>query len=432
MPTTARNETPVCEQCGAPLQSLAPEAGCLNCLLGTGIEGDREEAPPSPNESGARVYEHYEILTLPDGSLWELGRGAMGITYKARDVNLDTIVALKVINARFSARPEARRRLLHEARTAAPLRHQNVASVFHFGTTDEAAPVQEATNAEENHRGDCFYAMEFVDGESLEARVRRTGPLGASLALEIALQVARALVAAEKRGLVHRDLRPSNIMLAADGETIPARDLLGSSARVRVKVIDFGLAKLAGDGTDSSVPGCFLGTPALSNPEQRASGGIDSRSDIYSLGVTLWYALTGRLPGDRSAETPLPMDQLAKHDVPAPVIALLKSMLAPAPENRPRSAVELTEALQRCLDSVNNATWFPRGRCAALGRGCRFGFGGGFDRRGHLLHPCVFVLGGEINRRAALSKPGRAIRPMPFLPKACRTTSFPVWSRSVT
>ena len=204
--------------------------------------------------------------------------------------------------------------------------------------------------------------MEFVDGESLEARVRRTGPLDASLALEIALQVARALVAAEKRGLVHRDLRPSNIMLAADAETIPARDLLGSSARVRVKVIDFGLAKLAGDETDSSVPGCFLGTPALSNPEQRASGGIDSRSDIYSLGVTLWYALTGKLPGDRSAETPLPMDQLAGHDVPAPIIALLKSMLAPAPENRPRSAVELTEALQRCLDSVNDATRFSRGR----------------------------------------------------------------------
>ena len=107
MPTPARNETPVCEQCGAPLQSLAAEEGCLNCLLGTGIEGDREEGRPSPNESGARVYQHYEILTLPDGSLWELGRGAMGITYKARDVNLDTIVALKVMNARFSVRPES-------------------------------------------------------------------------------------------------------------------------------------------------------------------------------------------------------------------------------------------------------------------------------------------------------------------------------------
>ena len=197
MPTSPRNKTPVCEQCGAPLQSLAAEEGCLNCLLGTGIEGDGEEMPSSPNESGARVYEHYEILTLPDGSLWELGRGAMGITYKARDVNLDTIVALKVINARFSARGEARHRLLHEAQTAAQLRHQNIASVFHFGTTDESAPAQEATNAEENHRGDCFYAMEFVEGESLEARVRRIGPLGATLALEIALQVARALVAVE-------------------------------------------------------------------------------------------------------------------------------------------------------------------------------------------------------------------------------------------
>ena len=151
-------------------------------------------------------------------------------------------------------------------------------------------------------------------------------------------------------------------MLTADGETIPARDLLGSSVRVRVKVIDFGLAKLAGDGKDSSVAGCSLPAPFFSNPGQRASDGVDSRSDVYSLGATLWYSLTGKLPCNRPLETPLPMDQLAGHDIPGPVIALLKSILTPAPANRSCSAVELTEALQRCLSAVSNATRFSRGR----------------------------------------------------------------------
>ncbi len=104
-----------------------------------------------PNEPETRFFQHYEILTRPDGSRWELGRGAMGVTYKARDVNLDTPVALKIINARFSARPEARRRFLHEAQSAARLRHPNVASVFHFGTSNTLP----APNGERGAREPC-------------------------------------------------------------------------------------------------------------------------------------------------------------------------------------------------------------------------------------------------------------------------------------
>ena len=221
MTIPTRDKTPACEQCGAPLLGLAGEEGCLNCLLSTGIEGEPEDAQALPNEPVRRLYQHYEILTRLDGSPWELGRGAMGVTYKARDVNLDTLVALKVINARFSARPEARRRFLHEAQAAAQLRHPNVASVFHFGTIDNTSSAAEATSGEKSHGGDCFYAMEFVDGESLEGRLRRTGPLNVELALEIALQVARALAAAEKRGLVHRDLKPSNVMFSANDGSSP-------------------------------------------------------------------------------------------------------------------------------------------------------------------------------------------------------------------
>ena len=134
MPLSAEKKILICEQCGSPLQSQATEVGCLHCLLTTGIEPDEAGEAILPEESGARDYQHYQILLRPDGARWELGRGAMGVTYKARDMNLDTPVALKIINARFSARPDARRRFLHEAQAAARLRHPNVASVFHFGT----------------------------------------------------------------------------------------------------------------------------------------------------------------------------------------------------------------------------------------------------------------------------------------------------------
>src|SRR5438128_6757406 len=144
----------------------------------------------------------------------------MGITYHAVDINLGSPVALKVISARYSGDSRARERFRREARAAAQLRHPNVATVFHFGETPA---------------GQCFYAMELVEGETLEARIRRDGPLLVSAVLEIAEQVARALTAAEKHGLVHRDLKPSNMMVLATAAE--AADGLA------LKVIDFGLAK---------------------------------------------------------------------------------------------------------------------------------------------------------------------------------------------
>ncbi|MGH8094665.1 MAG: protein kinase domain-containing protein [Chthoniobacterales bacterium] len=358
MPISTRDKTPACEQCGAPLLNLAVAGSCLNCLLSTGIEDGLEHFRVSSNEPPGRVYQHYEILGHPDGSIWELGRGPTGVTYKARDINLDTPVALKVIDTLFWADPAARRRFLHEVQAAAQLHHPNVAGVFHIGMINSASGAQALANAEDSQGGDCFYAMEFVEGESIEQRLRRTGPLKAALVLEIALQVARALAAAEKRGLFHRDLRPSNIMLADQEENDP----LGNNERVWVKVIDFGLARLATGEKDSSVNVSLLGAPAFSGPEERTVSRIDGRSDIYSLGATLWYSLTGNIPGERSPKTPLPLNQLARHDVPSPVIALLKSMLAIEPEHRPDSAAELTEALQQCLDTLSDAARLSRGR----------------------------------------------------------------------
>src|SRR4029077_20740126 len=137
----------------------------------------------------AERYQHYDVLKHGDGSLWELGRGAMGITYKAFDTNLRCPVALKVINNTYLNGVVALQRFQGEARAAAALRHQNVASVFHLGTDHES----------------YFYAMEFIDGQTVDTYMKHSGPLNPLEALEITLQVSRALAAAAKQQLVHRD-----------------------------------------------------------------------------------------------------------------------------------------------------------------------------------------------------------------------------------
>src|SRR5690242_15495651 len=155
----------LCEQCGLALPPGAEANECLHCLLTGGLEiGDRIE-DASPNEYNTGFYQHYEILTRPEGTRWELGRGSMGVTYRARDIHLDTPVALKLINARFALRPDAQGRFLREAQAAARLRHPNVASVFHFGTTSDVPDLtnSETHGAECHESGDCFYAMEFIE-----------------------------------------------------------------------------------------------------------------------------------------------------------------------------------------------------------------------------------------------------------------------------
>src|SRR5206468_8625467 len=200
--------------------------------------------------------------------------------------------------------------------------------------------------------GECFYVMELVEGETLEAKVRREGPLSLALALEIIEQVARALAAAEACGVVHRDIKPSNIMLERDP---------GGCAPI-VKVIDYGVAKVLAPDSKLSAEQTqtgFIGTPAFASPEQFAPPEqmkIDTRSDIYSLGATFWYLLSGRVPfvgrtleevAARQAEE-LTLEQLKNAHVPARVIALLQSMLAVDPAKRPQTARELLSVIHRC------------------------------------------------------------------------------------
>src|SRR5438270_671100 len=261
---------PVCSVCGKEVNG---EGICVACLLSVGLD----EPIAEQSSQISLVFGDFEILEREDGSLWELGHGAMGVTYLATDKVLHRHVALKVIEAPASmdGSRAVRERFLREARAAAALRHPNVAGVFQFGASPEADR--------------CYYAMELVDGETLEARVRREGPLKVEVTLEMAVQVARALVAAADQGLIHRDLKPGNIMLKpADSAT----------RKLEAKVIDFGLAKATADpaGEMDLTHDGFVGTPTFASPEQFEHGPVDARSDIYSLGVTLWYALTGEVP----------------------------------------------------------------------------------------------------------------------------------------
>src|SRR5204863_86858 len=318
-----------CAICGRPLTQVGAKGECLRCLADLGFLSGSQE--PGQAETARRLtpgplkYDHFEVEVGADGFPIELGSGAIAITYRARDTVLNSVVALKVIDRKVAKMPGVRSRFLREARAAAQIRHPNVARVTHYGEQD----------------GECFYVMELVEGETLEARIRRDGPMPLAQALEVIEQTARALAAAEACGVVHRDIKPSNIMLESDP---------GGCAPI-VKVIDYGIAKILNpEGerrAEKTQPG-FIGTPAFASPEQFTSSEqmkIDTRSDIYSLGVTFWYLLSGRVPfvgrtleEVRARQTEhLPVEQLKGLHVPARCLSLLKSMLAPDPKDRPQS-----------------------------------------------------------------------------------------------
>jgi serine/threonine protein kinase len=209
---------------------------CPVCALRGALDKGHEtvelSVDPTPLSLEFR-FEHYQILTRGDGTPLELGRGAMGVTYKAVDVNLRCPVALKVINAQLIGDESAHRRFVREARSAASVRHPNVASVFHLGKSGDG----------------YFYAMEYVEGETLGSLIKRCGRLEPKLSLEVTSQVAAGLAAIHQQSLVHRDIKPANIMVR-----------LTEGGQLTAKIIDLGLAKPVADAPtefDISIPGAF-------------------------------------------------------------------------------------------------------------------------------------------------------------------------------
>jgi len=329
-----------CPSCGNEL-SGAMEF-CPVCMLRKGLAGGVESGEsstedalkPTP-EQGLKLFEHYELVTAEDGKPLELGRGAMGVTYKAFDIDLHCPVTLKVISERYLGDESARLRFLREARAAASVRHPNVASVFHLGRTGQ----------------NYFYAMEFVAGETLENLIKRSGRLEAKLALEIVTQIAAGLAAVHKNNLVHRDIKPSNIMVS-----------LEEGGAVTAKIIDLGLAKPAPDShaeAGISMPGVFAGTPEFASPEQFRGDLVDIRSDLYSLGVTLWEMLTGRPPFRGSTaelmhqhqHAPLPAEQLK--GVPQPLVVLSEVLLEKDPARRFQNPTEFLEVVPLVTDAID-------------------------------------------------------------------------------
>jgi serine/threonine protein kinase len=329
-----------CPSCGNEISGAIKF--CPVCMLRQGLAGGIESGESSASEDTIKLppeqavrFEHYQLVTGEDGKPVELGRGAMGVTYKAVDVDLHRPVTLKVISERYLGDESARLRFLREARAAASVRHANVASVFHLGRTGQ----------------NYFYAMEFVEGETLENLIKRSGRLEVKLALEIATQVAAGLDAVHKQKLVHRDIKPSNIMVSVqEGNAVTA------------KIIDLGLAKAAPDAPSEaaiSTPGAFAGTPEFASPEQFAGVGVDIRSDLYSLGVVLWEMLTGHVvfrgsPAEvmyRHQHTSLPIEQLEA--VPQPVVVLIEVLLEKDPVRRFQTPAEVQNAIPTITSAID-------------------------------------------------------------------------------
>ena len=310
------NSTPGrrCPRCGAELPVGVPSEQCPRCLLAAGL------GPQASASSGGTMVVHetagsarglphlgeqmgsYKMVRL-------LGTGGMGAVYEAEDQQTGRRVALKVLSQTLDS-PEARERFFREGRLAAALNHPN--SVYVFGTEEIA--------------GTPVISMELVAAGTLQDRVRLKGPMPASEAVDAVLQLVAGLEAAQRIGILHRDIKPSNCFCAEDGT---------------VKIGDFGLSISTGVRTEPALTatGAFLGTPAFCSPEQLRGEELNARSDLYAVGATLFYLLTGRTPFEA-----------------ANVVALLATVLerrAPSPRKlRPSVPAGLARVVLRCLEKV--------------------------------------------------------------------------------
>jgi len=286
-------------------------------------------APPQqPGELGR--LGGYRVLAI-------LGKGGMGVVFQAEDLQLKRPVALKVMLPRLAADPVARERFLREAQAAAAVRHDNVVTIHQAG---EVGPV-------------AYLAMEFLEGQSLEDRLRGQAALPPNEVRDIGRQIAEGLAAAHQRGLIHRDVKPANIWLEASPGRMasPGR----KSGEFRVKLLDFGLARPVEDDSHLTSAKTVIGTPAYMSPEQANADPVDVRSDLFSLGCVLYRLSTGQpaFAGGKSLQImraivhddPIPPRQL-NPDVPADLSDLVMRLLAKDPAQRPESAQAVADALK--------------------------------------------------------------------------------------
>lgn len=301
-----------CEESGTqplPAQTLAPKT-------------DRDTAAPVRGESlsGLQPSDQLDKYLILD----VLGRGGMGIVFKARDTILDRIVAIKVLGPMLADNAAARRRFIQEGRAAAAIKHQHVVTVYGV----------------EGHETSPYLVLEYVEGRSLEEVLATAAPLPVDEVIRLGTQIAEGLAAAHQKGLVHRDIKPANVLL--ENET------------GRVTITDFGLARAVDDPLASN--GELCGTPHYMAPEQVCGGAIDHRADLFSLGSVLYFMCTGELPfaAPHSVavlhrvldDQPRPIQEFDRDGrIPAWLIELIGTLHAKDPNRRLQTAAEVKEAL---------------------------------------------------------------------------------------
>jgi tetratricopeptide (TPR) repeat protein len=292
-----------------------PGIGSRIDVLRAALDAGRgaDSPTPAPADATAPVESRYELLE-------EIGRGGMGVVYKARDRRLGRVVALKRLPENLRHHPTAVRLFLREARAAAALNHRNIVTLLDAG-----------------QEGDVYFlTMEFLEGLPLHEVLARRGRLSPRDVARLGAQAAAGLEYAHSRGVVHRDIKTSNLFFTRDRA---------------LKIMDFGLAKMTEEVRRSQT--VVGGTPYYMAPEQAAGEDVDARADLYALGVTLYELLAGEVPfreGDiarHHRETPPPDPRAKAPDVPEELAAVVQALLAKRPEGRPASAAEVAARLQQ-------------------------------------------------------------------------------------
>ena len=425
-------EEPGCPKCGAELPANAPKGLCPQCLMKAGLQagsecetgGDSDTQSPIPTgattqagfippepEQLAEKFPQLEILEL-------LGQGGMGAVYKARQKQLDRLIALKILPPEVGQTEAFAERFTREARSMAKLNHQHAVTLYEFGQTED---------------GLYYFVMEFVDGTDLR-HVILGGELESSQALAIVPQICEALHYAHKKGIVHRDIKPENILLDKDGN---------------VKIADFGLAKLLDRPANVYTltrAGQRMGTPHYMAPEQiEHPDQVDHRADIYSLGVVFYEMLTGELPLGRFP----PPSKKVKVDVRLDEVVLRS--LEKEPDRRYQHASEVkTEVETICSDkrtgtdlaSIRHRVWIPAAgllvagmiNCLGVVGALQGGFGFQIEMPIAILMVAhtVVVIFGAWNlmqlRSYRLALVGSILGILPFAPGAIVSIPMGIWA----
>jgi len=312
------------DQAGAFMQrpAVAPEGFPTMTQTSDGDRAEPDEAlaflTPSARPDSLGRIGHYEVLQV-------LGQGGFGIVFRAFDDVLHRIVAVKVLSPQMAATSPARKRFLREARSSAQVRHENVVQVYEVGET----PLP-------------YIAMEFIPGETLQQRLDRIGPIDATAVVRVGRQIAEGLAAAHAQDLIHRDIKPGNVLLEGGAG--------------RVKITDFGLARTADDASISQ-SGIIAGTPMYMAPEQAKGDKLDQRADLFSLGSVLYVIAAGRPPFRANStvavlkrvaeDTPRSIREIVP-EIPQWLCDIIAKLHAKNPDDRYQSAREVADVLADC------------------------------------------------------------------------------------